>query len=73
MAYENKKKTEILTDDSLMPSGKYKGDKMIDVPAIYFMYIYDNGMCRAEVHEYIKDNYNVILEQAKKDGYASKE
>lgn len=68
MAYEQKK-LEPLTDSSLMPTGKHKGDKMIDVPATYLMYIYDNDMCSLLVQHYIEENMEVILEQAKKDGY----
>ena len=72
MPYEQKK-PEPLTDDSLMPSGKHKGTRMEDVPATHLMYIYDNDLCKPEVKVYIEENMDVILKQAKQDGYAGKE
>lgn len=71
--YVSKKQTVVLTDKSLMPNGKYKGKTMEDVPAIYLMYIYDNGLSKPEVRTYIESNIDVILKQAKENGYASKE
>jgi len=49
-----------LTDDSRMPYGQYKGDKMINVPASYLIWLYDNNKCSGNVREYIKDNYDVL-------------
>ena len=60
-----------LTDEDIMPSGKYgptgaEGPlKMIDVPAKYLLYIYENNMCNNRVKEYIIDNLDVIKQQAK--------
>lgn len=74
MAKEFKPKEIVaLTDNDLMPSGKHQGIRMEDVPAKYLMYIYDNNMCNQLVKNYINDNLDVILEQAKLDGYASKD
>ena len=73
MAREFKpKEVKALTDSDLMPSGKHMGEKMEDVPAKYLMYIYDNNMCKPEVSLYIKENLDVILKQAKEEGYAAK-
>lgn len=74
MAREFKpKEIKALTDNDLMPSGKYQGTRMEDVPAKYLMYIYDNNMCKPEVALYVKENLDVILKQAKEEGYANKE
>lgn len=54
-----------LTDENLMPTGKHKGDKMIDVPAQYLLYVYENDMVGERVKKYIKSNLSVIKEQAK--------
>ena len=43
-------------DDSEMPFGKYKGEKMANVPAEYLIWLLDNGKCHGPVYEYIKDN-----------------
>lgn len=50
----------MLTDDSLMPFGMYKGDKMANVPPHYLLWLYENNKCSGEVNEYIKDNLDVI-------------
>lgn len=72
MPYEQKPISD-LTDNDFMPSGKYSkagsegATKMIDVPAKYLLYVYENNMCNARVAKYIKDNLEVIKEQIKKE------
>lgn len=51
---------EKLTDESIMPSGQYKGKRMIDVPGKYFWWLYDNNKCTKQVKEYIEENLQVI-------------
>lgn len=72
MAYEANK-FKPLQDEDKMPTGKWKGTKMIDVPATYFMYLWDNQMANAQVKNYIQRNHEVILKQAKEDGYGSRD
>jgi uncharacterized protein (DUF3820 family) len=55
-----------LTDESPMPWGKYKGDQMINIPASYLIWCYDNGKCSSDVKEYIKDNLDVLNEEVKR-------
>lgn len=57
------KAAEELKDDSLMPSGKHKGTKMIDVPAEHLLYIYENMNIREDVKKYIQSNLDVIKQQ----------
>lgn len=60
------KAPEPLKDSDLMPMGKHKGDKMIDVPAKYLIYIYENKMCTNQrVIDYIESNMEVLKQQAK--------
>ena len=54
-----------LGDESPMPFGKYKGEKMANVPASYLMWLYDNNKCNAEVKEYINDNMDVLKQEIK--------
>ena len=56
-----------LTDESPMPWGKYKGEQMINIPASYLIWCYDNGKCSGDVKEYIKDNYNVLNEEVRRE------
>lgn len=55
-----------MDDNSLMPFGKHKGEKMIDVPAAYLLWLYENGKCYGEVRAYIEDNMQVIKDQIKR-------
>lgn len=55
---------KILTDESLMPWGKYKGYQMINVPAKYLLYMYENNKCYGSVKDYIEDNLDFIKKGA---------
>lgn len=54
-----------MTDKSLMPFGKYKGEPMINVPPDYLIWLYDEGKCFGELKEYIKDNMDVLKKELK--------
>ncbi|MDR1223260.1 MAG: DUF3820 family protein [Tannerella sp.] len=56
-----------LTDSSLMPFGRYKGEKMANVPARYLMWLYDNKKCNDDVKGYIEDNMDVLKAEIKCD------
>lgn len=49
-----------MTDNSLMPFGKYKGEKMANVPSDYLLWIFENNKCTQEVAKYIAENLDVI-------------
>ena len=57
-----------LEDNSLMPWGKYKGEKMANVPATYLMWLYNNEKCNAEVQAYIEDNMDALKEEIRQLG-----
>lgn len=57
-----------LDDNSPMPWGKYKGEKMANVPASYLMWLYDNNKCNAEVQAYINDNMDALKEEIRQLG-----
>lgn len=57
-----------LDDNSPMPWGKYKGEKMANVPATYLMWLYDNNKCNAEVQAYINDNMDALKEEIRQLG-----
>jgi len=54
-----------LTDNSLMPFGRHRGKAMINVPAIYLLWLYNNGCDHAEVREYIMNNLEALNKEAK--------
>lgn len=49
-----------MNDNSIMPFGKYKGEKMANVPPDYLIWLYDNDKCYGEVKNYIFDNLEVL-------------
>jgi uncharacterized protein (DUF3820 family) len=49
-----------MNDESLMPFGKYKGEKMANVSPDYLIWLYENGKCYGELKDYIKDNMDVL-------------
>jgi len=49
-----------MDDNSLMPIGKYKGEKMANVPPDYLLWLYENGNIYGELKQYIKDNLDII-------------
>ena len=52
-----------LTEESPMPFGKYKGEKMQDVPALYLLWLYENDKCSGYVKQYIQDNQDVLIKE----------
>jgi len=61
-----KKKRNIMTDSDLMPYGKYKGEKMANVPASYLLWLYENDKCSTHVLQYVRENYDVLKMEVKK-------
>jgi len=57
----------MLTDNSAMPFGKYKGLKMANVPASYLIWIYENNKCSLEVIKYVRTNLDVLQEEVKRE------
>lgn len=47
---------EELTDESIMPSGKYKGEKLANVPAHYLLFCYEHGKVTQQMRKYIDKN-----------------
>lgn len=45
-----------MTDESIMPFGKFKGQKLANVPASYLIWLFDNDKCYGELKEYIEEN-----------------
>lgn len=54
-----------LKDDSTMPFGQHKGEKMANVPADYLLWCFDNKKCSNAVQAYIEINEDVLRLQAK--------
>lgn len=65
----NKKNKNMIhfTDQSLMPYGKYKGQKMANVPADYLIWLLDNDKCSGDVKKYIQDNKSFLELESKQN------
>lgn len=50
----------MLTDESIMPFGMFKGEKMANVPPHYLLWLFENNRCSGDVKQYIEDNMDVI-------------
>lgn len=55
----------MLKDTDKMPWGKFKLTPMIDVPASYLLWLWDNVHLTGDVYEYVKDNLDVLKSQVK--------
>jgi uncharacterized protein (DUF3820 family) len=49
-----------MTDESIMPIGKYKGQKMVNVPSEYLLWLLENGNTYGELKQYLIDNKEVF-------------
>ena len=56
----------MLTDNDKMPWGAHKGKAMINVPASYLIWLYENNKCSGDVKKYIEDNMQVLKSEIKK-------
>ncbi|WP_316851171.1 putative quorum-sensing-regulated virulence factor [Pedobacter agri] len=62
----NSAKTEIITDDSVMSFGQYKGQKIANVPASYLLWLYRNERS-GQLKTYILENFEALEKEAEKD------
>jgi uncharacterized protein (DUF3820 family) len=55
-----------INDNSLMPFGKYKGTKMVNVPAAYLKWLIENATnLRPDLKAYLDDNLQAINQELK--------
>ena len=55
-----------LQDTDKITFGKYLGKRLIDIPAEYFLWLYNEGCSHAGVRAYINENLQVLNQQAKR-------
>ena len=49
-----------MTDESIMPIGKYKGQKMANVPSEYLLWLLENGNTYGELKQYLIENKEIF-------------
>lgn len=57
-----------MDDNSIMPFGKYKGQKLANVPADYLIWLKENNkrnVGNSEVMDYIQENIEILKQDAK--------
>jgi uncharacterized protein (DUF3820 family) len=54
-----------LDDNSKMPFGVYKGRKMVNVPAVYLLWLWDEKKYTKEVGVYIEENLQALKQELK--------
>lgn len=59
-----------MNDNSLMPFGKFKGEKLCNVPASYLLWLYDEiknktDMRSKDLATYIEDNMEALKKELK--------
>lgn len=51
-------------DNSLMPFGKHKGEKLANVPAPYLIWLYENTLYATHpLAKYIEDNMDALKQE----------
>ena len=49
-----------MKEESIMPIGKYKGEKMANIPPEYLLWLLENGNTYGELRQYLIDNKEVF-------------
>ena len=62
----------MVTENSIVDFGKYKGMAIKDIPANYLWWCYHNDRLPPDVRKYVKANYHKYT-KLNKDGTAKKE
>lgn len=52
-------------DNSIMPFGKHRGEKLANVPAEYLIYMYDEGRLYGGLKQYVDDNMQSLRQEIK--------
>lgn len=58
---------EKITDNSLMPYGKYKGKKMANIPASYLLWMYRNDKLFKALEVYVEENMDALEKEEKEE------
>jgi len=55
-----------MTDECIMPFGKYTGQKLANVPGGYLLHIYAMQCCSDELKAYIDENRTLLENELRK-------
>ena len=54
-----------MTDESIMPFGKYKGEKMANIRPDYLLWLLENGNVYGKLRQYLVENKDVFESEIK--------
>ncbi len=54
----------VITDNTPMPFGKFMGKPMIEVPAKYLLWLYNEGCNHDGVRQYLINNLDALRKEA---------
>ncbi len=57
-----------MSDNDVMPFGKYKGERLSDVPDSYLLWLYQSGSVSGQLKKYLLDNIESIQFNVKNKG-----
>lgn len=52
-----------VTDNTIMPFGKFKGEKMANIPAKYLLWLYEQSWYTGAIRKYIKENIDILKKE----------
>jgi uncharacterized protein (DUF3820 family) len=61
-----------MDDNSKMLFGKYKGEKLANLPAWYLLWLKDEGYAKGELLDYINDNEPQLIKEKGTESQRSK-
>lgn len=56
-------KAKGFTDNDVMPFGKHKGKRLEDVPADYFLWLWNDGVTHEGVRGYIVKSFSALVQE----------
>lgn len=63
----------VYKDETIMPFGKHKGEKMINIPASHLLWLYEQEGLDSEIKKYIEYNLDVLQMEYQKETYSEKQ
>ena len=58
-----------MTDNSIMPYGKHQGKELANVPADYFIWMYDNDKLIGSLKQYVEENMDALIKETQGKQY----
>ena len=60
-------------EDIIMPFGKYKGEQLLDIPASYLEWIYDNLELNGDLEHAVSDAIDILRGEKNRRGIVKRD